>query len=153
MKKILLTTMMLLGISGVAIAGGPRDGDCWKGDGHHGRHHMSMLEKKLDLTDEQKASVQQIRDEYRSQMKSRVTGPDMADFMSLDPEDPAYMDKVREIAEERANAVEQRTLLNAEKHAKIYAILTDEQREKLQQLHEKRKEKFEKRHMKMMEQQ
>ena len=107
-----------------------------------------MLERKLDLSDEQKASVQQIRDEYREQMKSRKGDRRYhhGGFMELDPQDPNYQGQVETLARQRAEAVEQKILLNAEKHAKIHAVLTEEQREELKALHEKRKEKFKERY-------
>lgn len=148
MKKILLMTMMLLGVSGMAFAGGPHGDDCMKGKGHHHGKHEKMLERHLDLSEEQKASIQQIRDEYRAQMKNQKDGhgPRHGGFMELDPEDPNYQEQVQALARERADAVEQKILLNAEKHAKIYAVLTEEQREELKALHEKRKEKFKERY-------
>lgn len=153
MKKILLMTMVLLGVSGMAFAGGPRDDDCMMGKGYHHGKHERMLERKLDLSDEQKASIQQIRDEYRDQMKSQMgdRGYRHGAFMDLDPQDPNYQEQVQALARERAEAVEQKILLNAEKHAKIHAVLTEEQREELKALHEKRKEKFKERYKNRME--
>lgn len=153
MKKILLMTMMLLGVSGMAFAGGPHDDDCMKGKGYHHGKHERMLERKLDLSEAQKASIQQIRDEYRDQMKGQKgeRGHGYGGFMELDPQDPNYQEQVQTLARERADAVEQKILLNAEKHAKIYAVLTEEQREELKALHEKRKEKFKERYKNRME--
>ncbi len=153
MKKPLLIATMLLGLSGIAFAGGPH-GDCMKGEGFHHKHHRGekMLERKLDLTEEQQASIDQIRDQYREQMRDvRGDGPRYGEFMDLDPNDPNYQEQVRAFAEERAEEVEQRILLNAEKHAKIHAVLTEEQREKLKELHEKRKQKFKERYQNRME--
>lgn len=153
MKKMLLMTMMLLGVSGMAFAGGPRDDDCMMGKGYHHGKHERMLERKLDLSDEQKASIQQIREEYRDRMKSQMgdRGHRHGAFMDLDPQDPNYQEQVQALARERAEAVEQKILLSAEKHAKIHAVLTEEQREELKALHEKRKEKFKERYKNRME--
>lgn len=148
MQKILLMTMMMLGISGMAFAGGPHHDECMKGKGYHHGKHEKMLERHLDLSEEQKASIQQIREEYRTQMKNQKgdRGPRHGGFMELDPQAPNYQEQVQALAKQRAEAVEQKILLNAEKHAKIHAVLTEEQREELKSLHEKRKEKFKERY-------
>src|SRR5690606_13147755 len=142
MKKQLLIASMLLGLSGLAVAGGPHDGE---GMGyHHGLHEKrgERMYEMLDLSAEQRQSVQQIHEQYREQMRSQMKdrGPRQGTFMDLDPEDPNYEQQVQALAKSHAEAAEQRILLGAEKHAKIYAVLTEEQREKLKELHAQRKE-------------
>lgn len=143
MKKFTLLTVVLTiaGLSGLAFAFGPGPGDCDMRQGHGGgRYRDAMFEQALNLTEEQIASVKQIRQDYREQLRSINDPAGRGALMGLDPSDPAYSEQVEEIAKIRAATVEEEIKLRAEKHAKIFAVLDEGQREQFKQLQLQRKQ-------------
>jgi len=137
MKKIALIPLFVasLGIGALAWAGDAPD-QCGK-EHHRPMHHMmSMdpvpyLDKLVKLSDEQKGQIEKIHQEYGAQMRaSHPRGGDWQ-IMTLDPKDPNYQNKVAELAKQNAQAAEKATLLHAEMHAKVMAVLTDEQKQTL----------------------
>ncbi len=110
--------------------------------GRHGHHH---LWKKLNLTDEQKKEMFSIRLEERAKMTPLVqklkAGRDQLCALPKGQFDEA---KVRAIAKGQADI---RTELIVEKQrmqSRIYAVLTPEQRTKVEQMREKWKSHHEK---------
>lgn len=124
------------------------------GYGHHGKHgdfggghrgmHGFMFERMLDLTDEQKASVDEIYSTAKQQREEtredRVA--DRQAMMDLNPADEDYQTKVAELAKQKAAQVEQRIMAHAAMQAQVYEILTPEQREKLAQLKAEAQQRF-----------
>ena len=119
----------------LAIGPGGGKGDCYG----MGKHRGERFEQVLNLSDQQKAEVSQIREQYRSQMRAIRSGVQRPKLHSLDPNDPNYVNQVEDMAQARAKIAEQEFRLRAEKHAKIYAILDESQREQLKQFWEQRK--------------
>ncbi len=129
---------------------GPQDADAaecesghhWKHWGRHGHHH---LWKELNLTDAQKKEMFSIRLEERAKIKPLVqklkAGRDQLRALPMGQFDEA---KVRAVAKGQADI---RTELIVEKQrmkSRIYGVLTQEQRAKVEQMREKWKSRHEK---------
>lgn len=141
MTSVLLSASLL---TGAAAYAGP-------GYGHGaGKDHVHFLAKKLDLTDEQKAAIEEIHRSYGKQDKNGKEDKKhdkrafKHGFANLDPASPDYSQRVAEIAREQGAKVEQSIIQRGEIHAKVYEVLTPEQREKLAALKENRKKRGEK---------
>ena len=128
---------------------GPQDADAaecerghhWKHH-HHGHHH---LWKELNLTDAQKKEMFSIRLEERAKIKPLVqklkAGRDQLRALPMGQFDEA---KVRAVAKGQEDI---RTELIVEKQrmkSRIYGVLTQEQRAKVEQMREKWKSRHEK---------
>jgi protein CpxP len=138
MTSVLLSATLLTGATAYAGPG--------PGYGHGaGKGQVHFLAKKLDLTDEQKAAIEEIHRSYGKQDEHGKTGKKhdkrafKHGFANLDPTSADYSERVAEIARERAARVEQSIIKRGEIHAKVYEVLTPEQREKLASLKENRK--------------
>ena len=128
----------LIGASTSLFAMGPgheRGGDCHG----MGKHRGERFEQMLNLSEQQKADMQQIRQDFRTQLHAARVESQHPRLRSLDPTDPNYNEQVNEMAKTRAAMAEQEFRLRAEKHAKIYAILDDDQKAQLTQFREDRK--------------
>lgn len=147
----LFLTLSILTFAGISYAG-DHGHERFGKHPHDGERFFSILEKKLDLSDEQVTAIQAIREESHSGMKAKMHLKKGNSVMALDPESPYYAEEVAKIADEHAAKVRERIIQRAEMHAKISAILTPEQREKFKELQEKRREKMQKRMQKKLEQ-
>ena len=129
---VLLSASLLTGA--VAYAG--------PGYGHHdGKDHVERLAKKLDLTDEQKVAIEEIhraRGGMEKKAKKQHRRELMRSFAELDPTSADYSERVAEIAREEGEKVEQAIITHGEIHAKVYEVLTPEQREKFKTMKAKR---------------
>ena len=153
MKRLILAVLAAtsLSLAIAAYAGGPG------GDGHHGKRgdsfgghrgmHGLMFERMLELTDEQKAAVDEIHSAAKEQRKESrdERGDGRQAMMDLNPSDADYQTKVAELGKQKAAQVEQRIIAHAAMQAQVYEILTPEQREKLEQLKAEAKERSAKR--------
>lgn len=143
----------ILAASSLSIAAATYTGLTYAGEhGHHGGKHNSMrglmFERALDLTAEQKASVDEIYSDAKQQRKASSTERrDVRQaMMDLNPADADYQAKVATIAKQQAAQVEQRILAHAAVQAQIFEILTPEQREQLMELKQDAKQHAGKRH-------
>lgn len=135
--KRLITSVLLSAslLTGAAAYAGP-------GNGHDGKDHVQHLAKKLDLTEEQKAAIKEIHrahggmDKKANKQHRREL---MRNFAELDPTAADYSERVAEIAREEAAKVEQAIIKRGEVHAKVYEVLTPEQREKFKTMKAKHK--------------
>jgi Spy/CpxP family protein refolding chaperone len=119
-------------------------GEHWKHRhwGHHGHHH---LWKKLNLTDAQKKEMFSIRLEERAKMKPLFqklkAGRDQ--FRAL-PKGQFDEAKVRSIAKGQADIISELIVAKQRMKSRMYAVLTPEQRTKVEQMREKWKSRHEK---------
>ncbi len=120
---------------------GPHDTDAAECEcGHHWKHHHGHhhLWKKLNLTDTQKKEMFSIRLEERAKMKPLVqklkAGRDQLRALPKGQFDEA---KVRAIAKGQADIRTELIVERQHMKSKIYAVLTPEQRAKVEQMHEK----------------
>ncbi|MGA3114659.1 MAG: Spy/CpxP family protein refolding chaperone [Syntrophobacteraceae bacterium] len=115
-------------------------GEHWKGHhgdwkGRHGHHHFW---KKLNLTDAQKKEMFSIRLEERAKMKPLVqklkAGRDELRALPKGQFDEA---KVRAIAKGQADTIADMIVAKEHMKSRIFAVLTPEQRTKVEQMCEK----------------
>ncbi len=115
-------------------------GEHWKH--HHGHHH---LWKKLNLTDVQKKEMFSIRLEERAKMEPLVqklkAGRDQLRALPKGQFDEAT---VRTIAKEQADIITELIVVKQRMKSRMYAVLTPEQRAKVEQMHEKWQSRHEK---------
>lgn len=131
----LLLAGLLAGPSAAALAGeGPK----------HGAMHGERAEKMadwLELSDSQRAELQQLRATHAPQMKAQ--GAKMRELRgaerALDPTADGYVTEVRKIAEERARLRVEQAVTRAEHRQQMAGILTEEQRAKLAKARDKHK--------------
>lgn len=144
------TIVALLAVSTLSIAAATYAG----GYGHHGKHGNShggmrglMFERALNLSAEQKAAVEDIYSEAKEQRKAASTERREVRqaMLDLNPADADYQEKVATIAQQQAAQVEQKILAHAAVQARIYEILTPEQRDEMQELKQEAKERMAKR--------
>jgi Spy/CpxP family protein refolding chaperone len=105
------------------------------GGGMAGRRGMmpdpfSMAVEKLDLTPEQKTSVQSLLDGARLQNPSPMGGDGSRLAVLGNPGDPGYAAAVQQAKTDIANRIQARSDLDVQ----IYALLTPEQKTKLPQV-------------------
>lgn len=150
MKKFICamaTSVCLMG-AGAAYAGSADHGyhhkshhkSHHKGGEHHGHKHMHMLQKKLDLTDEQKEQIKAIHEVAGDGAKHK-RGKGRHSVMTLDPSAADYREQVEQLAQESADRLEQSIIRRGETHAQVHAVLTPEQREELKEMREKMQER------------
>ncbi len=118
--------------------------------GPHGGDPERMLEHMadyLDLDDAQRASVENVIaaarpeiDELRRQLKANREA-----LQALDPGDPAYDVLLGDIALSNGELATQGTFLFTRIRNEVGAILTDEQRDKLERRKARMKERFRRR--------
>jgi len=140
MKKLIITlfTISAMGIATMAYAYGSHK------HGNHGQKQdmmFTMMEKMLDLSEQQVDEISQIRKQMKASRAPNARKPSMHQIMSLNPNAPDYDQQVSEIAAARAEHAKAMTIKKANMHAEIYRVLTPEQQSKLlafrEQMHAK----------------
>lgn len=112
--------------------------------GHHGHHHF--LAKMLNLTDNQKKEIFSIRLDERAKMKPMFESlkeghKQLAALVKSDKFDEA---KAQSIAKGQAAILANIIVEKARMRSRMYAVLTPEQRTKLEQIHKSWKDRHEK---------
>lgn len=143
-KKLITGALVaILGVStfaSISYADGKR---CGRG-GDHGQYSEHMVErmsKHLELSSNQ---TQQLKEIFANSQKvdSREQMKDMRKaMMALDPTSPGYDAEVDKLAKQAADTAALKVRLTAEQQQQIAAILTDEQREKAQEMKQRMMEK------------
>ena len=144
MSKTIVSLIALIFITSTSAvyAYGP---DKHSGMHRHGKMGGFMMEKLLDLTEEQAEQIKQIRQEARAKGKQRFDRKEIFfQLMDLDPSADNYQQQVDELAKAQADAVYQRVKEKAQMHAKIYTVLTPEQIEKARSLRAEMKDRMNK---------
>lgn len=116
---------------------------------HHGPsmrgHGMGMgMWDQLDLSDTQRASIRQLRQQGFQQARPRMQAL-RQQRMALDNATPGsanYQTAANALAEAEANAARARVLSEADLRSRIYNVLTPAQRAKLASLREQRQAKM-----------
>ena len=144
MKKLITGVLLSACIATTAYAGGKNSDERRGGD----FLPLHKMERVLDLTDEQIAQFEALKDELKAerQAKRAEMGEEgkrrkMNVLAGLNPDDADYQEKVNAIAEQKAEKVKARFLKRAELRMKVADILTDEQLEKFDNMKKKRGKK------------
>lgn len=154
--KTITTSRILCGIiSGILIAGstyamGPQGGP--KHCAHRDVHQLKRLIKQLDLSDSQKAQVQEIMENARDERRASYSKPEgPRSVLSLDPSDPEFQNQAAEIASRKAEKLTQGTIFFTDLYSEVHGVLTPEQQAELKARLEKRREAIKKHHKSMSE--
>lgn len=148
----ILVGSITLGWLGLAVADdddyrGKHQGKyCKHGDhkmGHHKRgmeYRMQRMMRHIDLSDEQKSKVSAVFDQHRTQfnsLRSEMKSNRMAlrENMHTDTQDMAV---IEELAKKQGELKTQKILIKAKMKSAIYKILNNEQREKMEDIRDRR---------------
>lgn len=106
------------------------------GPGWHGHHGMAMggrMYARLNLTDSQRASIKQYRQQNFTQMKTQMHALRQARqaYRSATPGTAAYETAASNLAEAAADAARARATSQANLRAQIYRVLTPAQQTQL----------------------
>ena len=104
-----------------------------------------FLFEALDLTPEQRDSMEAIQESYRPQLRSlRQSGRDNRRALAeTTPDDPDYATVVAAASQAAAEHASQLVLLTAEMRREVHTVLTAEQRAKARELRDTMRERVE----------
>ncbi|MCV6590660.1 MAG: Spy/CpxP family protein refolding chaperone [Marinobacterium sp.] len=162
-SKVLVASAVValgLGTAAVTFAGDHGKGCGWgkRGGDHHSegrgyserhggyRGNFSLadrMQNKLDLTDEQVAQIDEITDaQYKAMRDFKRSKRDQQQAMlQLDPANANFDAEVARLAAQAGERTEAMLKLRAETRAKLAAVLTPEQQEKMKELKQSMQEK------------
>lgn len=158
LKKTVLISAMIasLGLAGVATNSfaGDHGRKCGGERGEyssmmHGKHSLAdRLERKLDLNKDQVSQIDAITDaQHKAMRDARRSKRDQAKaMMALDPSSPDYQAEIDKLAQQAGEQAEQMVRARADSRAKIAAVLTPEQQEKMNTMKAKMAEKWQRHH-------
>lgn len=124
-----LAISTLLAASGGAVA---QSKDYHQGFKHSGHMGLHRIEKVVELTDEQKTALNELRQTMQAERPDRLH----IRLYDLDPTAADYQEQVNERADAAAEQARQRVLRHGEMHKRVQAILTDEQKVELKAHHQ-----------------
>ena len=120
--------------------------DCGKySGGELQANRMQQLVDELGLTGQQQTDIQIITSDYAERFRDlaklgRTTAEELLD---IEPDDPTYREKTDEASVLAASSAAETVILLAEMRAKLYAVLTAEQRARLREKIEEKKREIE----------
>lgn len=126
----------------------------WQSAKHHrGGHHMKLFDK-LNLSDTQRTSVQQLFQQHFEQARPamQTLRQKQVAFDNATPGTAAYQSAADDLAQAESSAAHDRVLRQAELRTKIYNLLTPEQRTQyatLRARHETKMKRWHESHMHM----
>lgn len=143
-----LSASAVLSISGLASAADGTDavsGATAPYAGKHGSDRMSGFSDELGLTAQQKTDIGIITSDYGERLRDLAKlGRQTAEgLMEMSPDDPAYAAKTDEASALAASSAAEVVILLAEMRGKLYAVLTDEQRQLLRDKLDEKKRRWE----------
>lgn len=132
MKRMIpaLIISSLLAASGGAMAQSKGYHQGFKHGGHMGLHR---LEKVVELTEEQKTALADLREEMQIDRPDRMN----TRLYDLDTTAADYQEQVNKRAEAAAEHARQRVLRHGEVHQRVQAILTEDQKGQLRAHHQR----------------
>lgn len=140
MKKNSLIVSLIAGSlalgSSAAVLAGPKGGSERDGRQYEQRaeKRLERMSKKLDLTAEQQEAIKSL---WQQQAKSERPDRPRAGLQRLNPNADDYAEQVQQQIVQAQQRVAQHLQARADHKAALYEILTPEQEEKLQQMHER----------------
>ncbi len=148
-----LGAWLLVGLMTTSLAyasgrdcGKSRDADM----GAAGNGRMEQMFERLDLTKEQEQKIEAIMDRKRAEKSSSKERKAqrreaMKEMHAISPDDPQYEQKVKAQADKMAAAMAEKMVRMAMLRKEVHAVLTPEQRTKMQQQMEEKAGKAKKR--------
>lgn len=135
-----ISLAVILAGSSVAALAGPH---CKDQEREHGLERMI---KHLDLSDAQKAKVESIMASAEKDRSDKKGMPKMRALMSLNPDDADYLQQVEAQAESASKDMKAHIIKMAKVRQEINAVLTDEQKQEMKELMQKKMHRMEKNH-------
>lgn len=134
---IVMTTLSIIPLTSQA-RGIFTNGDRQVGYEQHQQRRLRRMIGFLDLSDEQRESVQTLYDTFREQSQpiKEVMQQNRETLRSLTQAVPVDTNTIQQVADSQGELVAQLIVLKTEKRIALRSILTDEQLEKLEELHE-----------------
>ncbi len=149
-RKTRLALIVPVVAAGLFTIGAANADSDWSGKGKHdrGEHRYEKMERlsdKLDMTDEQEVKLKQILKAAKADSKeTKDSRKDMRkEMMAMSPGDPQFIENVEKQADMAASHMKANMIAHAKVKQDVYAILTDEQKQKMQLMKEKRMKKKE----------
>ena len=95
---------------------------------------------ELGLTGQQRTDIQIIMADYMPRYRdlAKIGRETASSLMRMSPDDPEYVDKTQKASATAASSAAELVTLLSEMRGKLYAVLSDEQRQKLKELMESR---------------
>tara|TARA_R110002167_G_scaffold218808_6_gene423437 strand:+ start:344 stop:814 length:471 start_codon:yes stop_codon:yes gene_type:complete len=143
-KKIILPILLVGMVSSVGVMAKPSGGD----RGPHLEQKFERLIDRLDLNTEQEEKAEQILERLKEGKPDKQVGKRSHQMMNLNPGDADYLEKATEQANLKAAHIRTNMIEMAIAKQSLYAILDDEQKEKMAKMAERRMKKMEKRESK-----
>ena len=142
-RKVLVLPIVIA--AGLFSVGAAQADSGWFGKGKHDRgerqyERMEHLSDMLDMTEEQEGQLKAILKSAKEDRKStKVSRKQMRkEMMLMSPDDPEFMTKVEQQADVAAAQMKSKMISFAKTRQEIHAILTDEQKQKMKRMMEKR---------------
>jgi len=157
------TLVLLAGNAGGETAGDDSEMDqvsgasaCTRGE-HEGQSPEAMMSQffdELGLTSQQQTDIQIITSDYAERLRdlARLARQSAEALLTLAPDDPAYRTKTDEASALAATNAAEVVILLAEMRGKLYAVLTAEQRQALQDKLAEQRRQFEEKHQQYQQQ-
>jgi len=121
-KVVTLSTLVIFS-SAMSLAG--------PFQGRHGGNPIEHLLDYIDLSDAQTQKIETIMAESKPMKEPGHRMEMMKGFMALNPDDPNYMADVESMSEAAAAHMKAKIISMAEMRKKIYAVLTESQKQEL----------------------
>jgi len=127
MMITLFSTLLLLGTTITASA---------MTESHGGPRHFQRMADQLDLTKEQRQQFKKIHRKNRATLRNlRDAEQDNFEALhELNPDSPEFSKETARLAHALGAIIEQKILLHSRIRARVYALLTPEQRKKAKEL-------------------
>jgi len=141
-------SFVLVLMTGYVSAGSYFGGHGMIGGGMGKQGMLHPLERMLDhiyLTDQQEIEVAVIVEKFKTEDGIRTGFSVMKEIVSISPEDASYNEQVSQQAELAAQRIKQKIVDLAEARKEIYSILSEEQKQELNDLIERKMRRMEKR--------
>jgi len=133
------TTTLIFGAAAVLAVACANIAYACPAGGEGGMRHMQRMADDLKLSDQQRQQFKQIHSEGHASGKALhdVLQANRKAMRKLDPGSADYHAQVVKLAAEKGELVKQMVIQHAEMRAKVYAILTPEQRKMAKEMKEK----------------
>lgn len=132
MKKYLITAIAILCVSANAWSYGDKKD-------HEGRDGMEFMTRQLNLTADQQQQIAALKREQKDKARHNVHQMSRG-LMALDPGDADYDKQLEKFADEQSQSFRASIIERGQYRARLYRILTPEQRESyrnmMQNIHE-----------------
>lgn len=132
-----ISVALILAGSSITVIAGPH---CKY---HEREHGLERMIKHLDLNEAQAAKVEAILESVENERSNKKGMPKMRALMTLNPDDANYFQQVEAQADATSKDMKAHILKMAKVRQEIHALLTDEQKQKMRALMEKKMKRME----------